>query len=130
MPKCPPSSGPVRKELGCWTDIDFLSAIRSLARAARGCPLRIEARRHPRIGLARGPDEGADLVGILLAGGMLDPRGDVEAVRPCDAQRLGDIAGVEAARQHERYGEIEILEQVPIEGLAVTARTAALTRRP
>src|SRR6516162_8432118 len=27
MPKCPRSSGPVRKELGCWTDIAALSLI-------------------------------------------------------------------------------------------------------
>ncbi len=68
--------------------------------------------------------------GILLAGSVLDPGGYVEAVGPGDAQGLGDIAGIEAAGQHERHRHGEILQQVPVERLAMAARTAGGTRRP
>ena len=45
-------------------------------------------------------DEGADLVGILLAGCSLDAGGNVDAWRSCDPQGFGDIAGIEPARKH------------------------------
>src|ERR1700722_6416232 len=127
MPKCPRSSGPVRKELGCWTDI---AALRSRTCAVRGRARRIAARRQLRIGRAGGTDEGANHVGILLAGGALDARGYIEAVRPGDAERLADIAGIETARKYERNAQREILQEAPIESLAETARTAGLARRP
>ena len=44
----------------------------------------------------RRADEGADLVGILLARRALDAGGDIDAGRAGDAQRLADIAGIEA----------------------------------
>ena len=41
-----------------------------------------------------------------------------------------DIAGVEPAGQHERHAGIKVLQQVPVERLAETARPGRLARRP
>ena len=78
---------------------------------------------------ARRADEGADLVGILLAGRALDAGRDIDAGRARDAQRLGDIAGIEPARQHERNTGIEILAAGPVERLAEAAGPRRLARR-
>src|SRR3979409_355055 len=74
-------------------------------------------------------DERPDLVGILLAGGALDAGGDVNAARAGDAQRLGDIVGIEPAREHEWYADLEVLEQPPVEALAEPARPCRIARR-
>src|SRR6516165_4345409 len=125
MPKCPRSSGPVRKELGCWTDIAALSltlrgrifsrktgvhfsgkcSIYPACSSARHDGAQCVRARRPcelRIGRARGAHEGANLAGILLPRRALDARGHIDTVRPRDAQRLLEIAGIKPAREHER----------------------------
>ena len=81
------------------------------------------------VGGARGADEGADLVRVLLAGRALDAGGDIDARRARDAQRLGHIAGVEPARQHERNARIEPLSSVQSNGCAEPARPRGVLRR-
>ena len=78
---------------------------------------------------ARGADEGADLVRVLFARRAFDARGHIDARRARDAQRLGDIAGVEPARQHERHARIDALEQRPVERRAEPARPRRVLRR-
>ena len=78
--------------------------------------------------VARRADEGADLVGILLARRALDPGGHIDAAARGDAQGLGDIAGIETAREHERHAGIEILQQLPVERLAEAAGPRRLAR--
>ena len=82
-----------------------------------------------RSGDARRAHEGADLIRILFARRALDAGGDVDAGRARDAQRLADIAGVEAARQHERHAGIEIFQKMPVERPAEAARPRRLARR-
>src|SRR5258708_38533106 len=125
MPKWPRSSGPVRKELGCWTDID--STFRNLLVQK---PTGLETYWQLGIGLAGGADEGANLLDVLLARRMLDTAGYVEAIRPGDSERLRHIAGIEPARKHERYRPSEIFQKPPIERLPVPARPAGGARRP
>ena len=48
-------------------------------------------------GGARRADEGADLLGVLVAGRPFDAGRHVDPARPGDAHGLGDIAGVETA---------------------------------
>src|SRR5262249_1037227 len=116
MPKCPRSSGPVRNELGCWMVMRLRSYLlfeRDLIRKPvptfrdhalsferdlirKPVPTFRDPARVCRSG-ARGADEGADPVRILLARGTLDPGGDVDRRRPRDRQRLAHIGRVEAA---------------------------------
>ena len=49
--------------------------------------------------------------GSLSPGASLDPRRYVDRIRARDAQRLGDIGGVEPARKHERHAGIDPLQQ-------------------
>ena len=79
--------------------------------------------------LARGADEGANLLDILLARRALDAGGYIDARRAGHGQRLRDVAGIEAARQHERDAHVEALEQRPVERLAQPAGPGRLLWR-
>ena len=60
---------------------------------------------------------------------MLDARGHVDAGRARDTQCLGDVIGIEAAREHERHPGIDVFQEMPIEGFAQPARPRRLARR-
>src|ERR1700675_4790407 len=114
MPKWPCSSGPVRNELSCGTVIDKFSrhAIDLLCRSVARCL-----------------DEGAYLIRVLRSGRALDAGGNIDARGARDAQSLADIAGIEAARKHERHTGIEIFKQMPVERFAEPARPRRRARR-
>ena len=59
--------------------------------AARSCAVTALAAESCDFGLARGADEGADLVRVFFAGRALDAGGDIDARRAGDGNRLGDI---------------------------------------
>ena len=107
MPKCPRSSGPLRKELG---------------------RLRIHRTINSSLD-ARGADEGADHLGILDAGRALHAGGNIDAAGAGDANGLRDIAGMKPARDHERQFEIEIFQHMPVEHRAEPAGTGGILRR-
>ena len=113
MPKCPVSSGPDRNVLGCWMLMRYSRLSHSR------CGLR----------LPRRADEGADLVRILFARRALDAGGDIDAGRPRDRQRLGDISGIETTGKHERDARIKVFQQRPVERRAEAARPRRLARR-
>src|ERR1700730_13571282 len=154
MPKCPVSSGPLRKE---FCNFGFIVALRR----ARAPPP------HPRLaccefqqtwmpgtspgmttlnalapssiprndnsgvllGHSRRANEGADHLGILDAGCALHARGNIDAAGAGDANRLRDIAGMQAPRDHEREPEVEIRQHMPVEYRAKTAGTGGVLRR-
>src|SRR5882724_5952171 len=78
---------------------------------------------------ARRANEGADLLGVLHAGRAFDAGGDIDARSARDAQRLGDIDRIEAAREQVGKRQLEAFEQMPVERLAETARACGITRR-
>src|SRR5882724_13174123 len=140
MPKCPRSSGPLRKELG---NAELIVAFRH-GRARPGHPRlacfefqqtwmpgtspgmttlnglpRSSTARAGRnrilLSHARGANKGADQLGILDAGRPLHAGVNINAAGARDANGLRDIRRIEAARNHERQLEVELLKHMPVE---------------
>ena len=78
---------------------------------------------------ARGADEGADLVGVLLARRALDAGGDVDTRRPRDAQRLRHIAASRPPESMNGTGTSRPASSVPVERLAEPAGAGRILRR-
>src|SRR5271166_4486 len=100
MPKRPRSSGPPRKEFGLSSSV--IQWAPSVVREAH----------------ARGGDEGRDFRFVLEPRRALDARGNIDAAGASLRDRLGDIGGIEAARQQPRAARTEIACEPPIEGKA------------
>src|SRR6185437_13361550 len=87
-----------------------------------GSPLRSGRNDEGESALGKRPrrrEEGGDAARILDAGRALDAGGDVDRRGAGDAHRLGEVAGIEAARQHPGEAPASPGEELPVEGEAV-----------
>src|SRR5688500_4814045 len=119
-PKRPCSSGPVRRLL----TLDMSNAVTPN-------PARVEEGRRRSSGSTTRPlsvrgarclDEGADQPCILLAGCGLDPGRDVDTHGPHLPYCSPDRFRREAPGKHEAERRVKRLQQVPVEGDAMSAR--------
>src|SRR4051812_42874660 len=106
MPKWPRSSGPVRNEFGCCSAVMSGSRRHIGDRARQACTrlvvlLAFGWNRWFVRKATRSAHEGPDFFNVLVARGALDARGHIDRGRARNPQRLGDVAGIEAAGEHE-----------------------------
>src|SRR5229473_3379845 len=92
----------------------------STARDRESCVLLSDPRR---------ANKGAYHLGILDARGALHTRGNIDAAGARDTGGLRDIFSREAARNHERQLEIELLEHMPVEHRTKAAGTGSALGR-
>ena len=109
------SSGPVRKEFGCWT------VMRKL----------INAHHRDRVAMraSRGTNEVADLVGMFFTRSAFDSGRDIDAGRG-GSQGFVDIAGSSPPDSMTETSGSRFLRSRPVERLTQTAWPGRVVRRP
>ena len=101
----------------------------TVERLMRELGIALPARQGRKCGLPRRADEGADLVGILLARRALNSGGHIDAGRFGNPQSFADIAGVEPPDSMKGTPSARFSEKPPIESLTETARPGGIFRR-